>query len=116
MKQSKRTFVEKLDFITSVGFLTGGDAREAAGLSGNGPTAVITDLCVMRPDPLTRELKVSNIHPGVNRETIKASTGWTVGFAETCEHTPPPTAHELETLRDLKTRTALAHGIQGGAE
>jgi glutaconate CoA-transferase subunit B len=116
VKQSKRTFVEKLDFITSVGFLTGGDAREAAGLSGNGPTAVITDLCVMRPDPLTRELKVSNIHPGVNRETIKASTGWTVGFAETCEDTPPPTAHELETLRDLKTRTALAHGIQGDAE
>jgi len=87
VKQSKRTFVEKLDFITSVGFLTGGDAREAAGLSGNGPTAVITDLCVMRPDPLTRELKVSNIHPGVNRETIKASAGWTVDRSSTLSPT-----------------------------
>ena len=72
--------MEKLDFVTSVGFLTGGNAREAAGLPGKGPTAVITDLCMLRPDPVTRELKVASIHPGVSRETIVASTGWKVCF------------------------------------
>src|SRR6516165_9984198 len=67
VKQSKRTLVEKLDFVTSVGFLTGGNSRHAAGLRGNGPRAVITDLCVMCPDPVMRELIVASIHPCVER-------------------------------------------------
>jgi glutaconate CoA-transferase subunit B len=116
VKQSKRTFVKKLDFVTSVGFLTGGKAREAAGLSGKGPTAVITDLCILRPDAVTRELKVTSIHPGVDREAIAASTEWSVVFADGCEQTPSPTWDELEALRDLKARTAAAHGTQGDAE
>ena len=116
VKQSKRTFVKKLDFVTSVGFLTGGKAREAAGLSGKGPTAVITDLCILRPDAVTRELKVTSIHPGVDRQAIAASTGWRVVFADGCEQTPSPTGAELETLRDLKARSAAAHGAQRDAE
>jgi glutaconate CoA-transferase subunit B len=116
VKQTKRTFVEKLDFVTSVGFLTGGDTREKAGLSGNGPAAVITDLCILRPDPVSRELKVTSIHHGVTRDTIVANTGWTVGFADSFEKTPTPTQPELDTLRDLKARTAAAHGTQGDAE
>jgi glutaconate CoA-transferase subunit B len=116
VKQSKRTFVEKLDFVTSVGFLTGGNAREAAGLCGNGPAAVITDLCILRPDPDSRELKVTSIHWGVNRETIVANTGWRIGFADSCEKTPSPTAPELDTLRDLKARTAVVHGTPGDRE
>jgi glutaconate CoA-transferase, subunit B len=116
VKQSKRTFVEKLDFITSVGFLTGGSAREAAGLSGMGPAAVITDLCILQPDPITRELKVTSIHPGVDREMIGANTGWSVCFADGCELTARPTAAELDTLRDLKARTAVAHGMPGDPE
>lgn len=115
VKQSKRTFVEKLDFITSVGFLTGGDAREKAGLSGQGPVAVITDLCVLRPHPVTRELQVASIHPGVSRESIAANTGWTLQFDESCRQTEAPTAYELEILRDLQARTAAAHGMQGEA-
>ena len=58
MKHSKRTLVDKLDFVTSVGFLTGGDAREKLGLPGKGPAAVITDLCILRPNPRSRELEV----------------------------------------------------------
>jgi len=116
VKQSKRTFVEKLDFVTSVGFLSGGNAREAAGLRGKGPVAVITDLCILRPDATTRELTVASIHPGVERDTISANTSWRIQFAEDCGQTPAPTAQELETLRDLKARTAAAHGIQGDAE
>jgi len=116
VKQSKRTFVEKLDFVTSVGFLMGGNSREATGLKGNGPTAVITDLCILRPDPVTLELKVSSIHPGVRRETIVASTGWSVEFADKCEETPTPEPSALVTLRQLKARTIAAHGTQGDAE
>jgi glutaconate CoA-transferase, subunit B len=112
VKQSKRTFVEKLDFITSVGFLNGGDWREQAGLAGKGPVAVITDLCILRPHPVTRELQVASIHPGVSRETIFAATGWTIQFADGCSQTEAPEFGELEVLRDLKARTAAAHGAQ----
>lgn len=115
VKQSKRTFVKKLDFITSVGFLTGGDSRERAGLTGKGPVAVITDLCILRPDPVTRELKVASMHPGASREDLATSTGWQIQFEEHCGVTEPPTADELRALRDLKARTAAAHGIQGEA-
>ncbi|HET7102920.1 MAG TPA: CoA-transferase subunit beta [Terracidiphilus sp.] len=115
VKQSKRTFVEKLDFITSVGFLTGGNSREEAGLRGSGPTAVITDLCILRPDAVTRELKVTEIHPGVDRDAIKAASGWQIQFAGDCGQTPAPNPQELTTLRDLKARTAAAHGVQGDA-
>jgi len=113
VKQSKRTFVEKLDFVTSVGFLTGGNSREAAGLSGKGPVAVITDLCILTPDPHSRELKVASIHPGVDREAVVANTGWPVQFAEDCGQTIAPTEQELAVLRDLKERTDAAHETQG---
>lgn len=115
VKQSKRTFVEKVDFITSVGFLSGGRSREDAGLRGKGPVAVITDLCIMRPDPESRELTVASIHPGVDRATITANTGWAIQFAKECVETEMPSDRELSVLRDLKARTAAAHGVQGEA-
>jgi glutaconate CoA-transferase subunit B len=114
LKQSNRTFVPKLDFITSVGHMTGGDSRAKLGLPGKGPAAVVTDLCILRPDAETRELMVTEIHPGVGREEIVAKTGWPVKFAAPCHATGLPTVHELETLRDLKQRTAAAHGMVGG--
>jgi len=113
VRQSKRTFVQKLDFITSVGHLTGGDSRARLGLPGKGPTAVITDLCILRPDPTTRELMVTHIHPGVTRETILDKTGWAIQFAEGCHATDLPSEHELQTLRNLHQRTAEAHGVVG---
>jgi glutaconate CoA-transferase subunit B len=113
VRQSKRTFVQKLDFITSVGHLTGGDSRAKLGLPGKGPTAVITDLCVLRPDSVTRELMVTHIHPGVTRETIVDKTGWAIQFAADCHETDLPSEHELQILRDLHQRTAEAHGVVG---
>lgn len=113
VKHSKRTLVNKLDFVTSVGFGTGGDAREKLGLTGKGPAAVITDLCILRPDQGSRELEVASIHPGVDRKTVADSTGWQIGFAEGCDVTKVPGPAELEVLRDLKARTAAAHGVQG---
>jgi glutaconate CoA-transferase subunit B len=115
VSQTKRTFVDKLDFVTSVGFLTGGDSRERAGLPGRGPAAVITDLCILRPHLKLRELEVTSIHPGVTRETIIQSTGWPIRFADNCIETKPPDSEELSKLRDLQTRTARAHGASGEA-
>ena len=113
VKQSNRTFVETLDFVTSVGFLDGGDARAKAGLRGKGPVAVITDLCILRPDPVTRELCVATIHPGVEREEIVAKTGWQIRFAPDCTETATPATEDLSVLRDLKARTAKVHGVEG---
>jgi len=68
MTQSRRGFVEKLDFITSLGHGEGGDHRTRLGVRTKGPTRLITDLCVFEPDPRTREMTVVSIHPGVSRE------------------------------------------------
>jgi glutaconate CoA-transferase subunit B len=109
LKQTARAFVEKLDFITSVGFLDGGDARVRLGLPGKGPVVVVTDLCIMQPDPQSKELTVTSLHPGVTREQVQAQTGWPIRFAEEVRQTPPPTPSEMEKLRDLERRTAIAH-------
>jgi glutaconate CoA-transferase subunit B len=114
VRQSKRTFVEKLDFITSVGFLTGGDSRKREGIPGKGPSAVVTDLCILRPEAGSSELTVSSIHPGASRELIVQKTGWKIRFAQECTETNPPTVHELEVLRDLKRRTLAVHSQPGG--
>jgi glutaconate CoA-transferase subunit B len=111
VRQSRKSFVEKLDFVTSAGFLTGGDSRREAGISGGGPTAVITDLCVLRPEPKSHEFIVASIHPGVSPEQISQNTGWKIRFEANCDETTPPTAHELRVLRDLKARNAVAHGM-----
>ncbi|MEP7069498.1 MAG: CoA-transferase subunit beta, partial [Usitatibacter sp.] len=94
----------------SVGHLDGGDSRAKSGARGAGPTAVITDLGVLAPDPVTRELTLVAIHPGITVEQAKASTGWDLKIAPGLAHTRAPTAAELETLRDLQARTAKAHG------
>jgi glutaconate CoA-transferase subunit B len=114
MRQSSRAFVDKLDFVTSVGHMDGGDARERAGLRGKGPVAVITDLCVMEPDPVTRELTVVSIHAGVTREQIEKATGWPIRFADQIIETVVPDESELGALRALQERTAAAHGTGGG--
>ena len=110
LRHDARAFVERLDFVTSVGFLEGGDARERAGLRGRGPTAVITDLCILEPDPTSKELLVTQIHPGVTREQIVEATGWPVRLTADVGQTEPPSAEVLEVLRDLQARTRRAHG------
>jgi len=110
LRQSKRAFVEKLDFLTSVGFGDGGDHRQRLGLPGKGPTTVVTDLCLFRPDPLTRELTVVALHPGVTPDQVQAATGWPVRFAPELVTIDEPTDLELAVLRDLQERTILAHG------
>jgi glutaconate CoA-transferase subunit B len=109
MAMGKRAFVETLPFITSLGHGTGGDARARAGARTAGPTRVITDLCVMRPDPESRELTVVSLHPGVTREQAQAQCGWALRFGAQVEETAAPTAEELVVLRALHERTKAAH-------
>lgn len=108
-KQSQRSMVDKIDFYTSFGHGDGGDHRTRLGIDTKGPTMLITDLAIWRPDSVTKEFTVVSLHPGVSRDDIQSTCGWTVKFADTLAETPPPTELELSTLRDLKARTRAAH-------
>ena len=110
MTQSRRSFVPAVDFVTSFGHGKGGDARQRLGLSTAGTSLVFTDLCVMRPHPLTKELEVTSIHQGVSAEQIVQATAWEVRFADPVEQTAAPSERELTTLRDLLARSAHTHG------
>jgi glutaconate CoA-transferase subunit B len=110
MRQGLRSFVEKLDFVTSLGHGPTGRERREMGILTEGPVLLVSDLCIMRPNPATKEFEVVSLHPGISRDRVRESTGWPVRFAEDVSETHAPTHTELATLRDLHTRTALAHG------
>jgi glutaconate CoA-transferase subunit B len=97
----RRRFVEKLDFLTTPGYLTGRGAREAAGLpAGTGPYRVITDLAVLGYHPETCRMQLLSLHPGVSLDRVRAATGFELAAAEPLGVTEPPTAEELRLLRD----------------
>ncbi|MBV9243380.1 MAG: CoA-transferase subunit beta [Methylobacteriaceae bacterium] len=109
MAMSPRAFVERLAFVTSLGHGSGPGSREALGVRTKGPTRVITDLCVLEPDPQTRELTVTFLHPGIARDKVAEQCAWPLRFAEHVAETPPPSAEELAVLRALHERTRQAH-------
>jgi glutaconate CoA-transferase subunit B len=109
MAQSRRSFVDRVDFITSFGHGTGGNHRQQLGLRTLGPTLVVTDLCIMRPDPISKELIVVSLHPGITRDQVQTNTGWQLRFAADLAETLAPTEQELTILRELQERTARAH-------
>ena len=96
----KRRFVEKIDFLTTPGYLTGPGARERAGLPpGTGPYKVITTLAVMGFHPESKRMEVESLHPGVTREEVIANTGFELLFKDPTATTPEPADAELEILR-----------------
>src|SRR4051812_3096877 len=101
VRQSRRAFVEQVDFITSVGHGDGPGARERLGLRGKGPTKVITDLGILEPDPETKELVLTHLHPGVSADQAREATGWDLQLAQDLQTTEPPTDAELQALREL---------------
>lgn len=116
LRHSRRNFVGTLDFVTTLGHGGGPGDRAALGLPGAGPTAVITDLGVLRPDPLTAELVLTELHPGVTAQQVREATGWDLKEADRIGVTAPPTSAELAALRALKAAThtspeAPAHHI-----
>lgn len=99
--QSPKRFVERLDFVTTPGYLGGPGAREEAGLPpGCGPRRIITDLAVLGFDGQTCLMCVESVHPGVDLETVLASTGFELGVPGTLAETPVPTVEQLRVLRD----------------
>ena len=111
MRHGPRAFVEKLDFLTSLGHGATGRERRALGIATEGPALIVTDLCAMRPDPGTNEFEVVSLHPGIARAEVREKTGWPIRFAARVDETPAPTSDELYALRDLNERTARAHGV-----
>ena len=109
LRQTPRAFVERLDFITSLGHGPTGRERRALGIGTRGPALLVTDLCMMTPHPETKAFEVVSLHPGVTRALVRERTGWPVHFAEPVAETPAPGMTELQTLRDLQARTARAH-------
>jgi glutaconate CoA-transferase, subunit B len=101
---SARTFVDHLDFRTTVGYGDGPGDRRRLGFPGRGPTAVVTDLGVLEPDPGSCELRLTQIHPGVEIDQVQEATGWDLQVVDDLGHTPPPTDEELSALRELLSR------------
>jgi glutaconate CoA-transferase, subunit B len=112
LAQSRRAMVERIDFVTSFGHGTGGDARRKLGITTKGPTLLVTDLAVWHADPESKEFIVTSLHPGVTQGQVQDTCGWPVRFAADVNETPPPTKLEIETLCDLHARTKAAHAAK----
>ncbi len=112
VRHSKRVFVDVLSFVTSVGFGAGAGDRERLGLRGAGPTQVITDLGVMEPDPVTCELTLIAVHPGVTVDEVLGATGWPLRVADGVAITQAPAENELAAMRELQARTKEAHSAR----
>jgi glutaconate CoA-transferase subunit B len=114
MPHNARAFVPKLDFLTTLGHGRTGRERRQIGIPTSGPMLLVTDLCIMEPEPDTCEFVVTSLHPGVSRDQVRQNTGWEVRFADKIGETGEPSSHELDVLRALHARTARAH--QNSAE
>ena len=103
MRQSKRSFVERIDFRTSAGNLGGAEdaerIRREQGWLGRGPSVVVTDLGIWHFDD-GGEMRLDSLHPGVTLEDVRTATGWEPGLAEALQETPAPTADELRLIRE----------------
>jgi glutaconate CoA-transferase subunit B len=100
MRLKRRAFVDKLDFLTSPGHLTGGDSRVQLGLPGGGPELVITDKAILNFDNPEREMQLSELYPGVTAKDVQAEVGWQLRLATTIGETAAPTTEELHLIRD----------------
>lgn len=98
--QTQRAFPEKVDFISSPGYLGGGDERVRRGIRGGGPEVVITDKGIYHPHPETRELMLVSIHPGVTLDDVRNTLGWEVRVSSECATTAVPDAAMLKILRE----------------
>ena len=109
LKATPRSFVPKLDFRTSAGFLEGHGARRATGARGGGPGKVITDFGLLSPQDGSQELELTALFEDATVEEARAAVGWPLRIATRVERITPPTSTEIETLRALQARTREAH-------
>jgi glutaconate CoA-transferase subunit B len=107
VRQTTRSFVERVDFVTSVGFGSGPGDRERLGLTGAGPRKIITDLGILEPDPVTLEFTLTALYPGVTAAAARERTGWDLAVAAEPEMIAGPSPAELDALRKF------THGAPG---
>jgi glutaconate CoA-transferase subunit B len=101
-RQTRRSFVDRVDFVTSVGFGAGPGDRARLGLTGAGPKRVITDLGVLEPDPDSCQLVLTGLYRGVSVADVRANTGWELAVPGPPAEIPPPDRAELAALRALR--------------
>jgi len=99
MKHERRRFPPRVDYLTSVGWIEGGDSRKRVGLKRGGPVTVVTDLCVMKFDERAKRMYVAEVHPGVSFERIQRETGFPLDFSR-ARMTPEPTEEEIKLIRE----------------
>ncbi len=100
LKQNVKSFPEKIDFITSPGYIDRTNLRSRFDMPGRGPVLVITDLGVYIFSEDTHEMVLSEVHPGVSLEKIKENLGWDVRIDKSLKETTPPTEEELKIIRE----------------
>jgi glutaconate CoA-transferase subunit B len=98
-KHEKRRFPEKVDYITSPGWLEGGASRRNSGLIRGGPATVVTTMGVMRFRPDSKAIYLASFHPGLTPESVAQETGFGIEIGAAVE-TLPPTPEELRILRE----------------
>lgn len=110
MNHEKRRFLQKVSYVTSPGFGSGGDWRRRIGLRGGGPSAVITTKGILRFEADNKEMILESVHPGVSVEDILENTGWNLKRAPNIEETKPPTRSELRIIRQYDARGFWTRG------
>ncbi|GBG01370.1 3-oxoadipate--succinyl-CoA transferase subunit B [Azospira sp. I13] len=94
-----KRFVDEVDYISSPGYLEGGDARERYGFVGGGPAAIVTTLGILRPHPETKEFWLDAYYPFSSVDEVRANTGWDLKVFRHARMIAPPTVAEVEALR-----------------
>jgi glutaconate CoA-transferase, subunit B len=106
-KHERRRFVERVDFVTSPGYLSGGTSRTEAGLLLARPVGVITDLAALDFEPVSKRMRLTALQAGVTREQVQAATGFEMLIAADVRELDPPSDPELEVLRSLERSPTL---------
>ena len=107
-------FVEKLDYLTSPGYLDGGDSREQSGLfpKGSGPSMLLTTKGIFRFDAVTKEMYLAQIHPKVKLDEVKKDVPWDLNIADDLSETPHPTDAEIDFIRNFAPNMAIGRELR----
>lgn len=113
MPLQKRRFLEKVDYISSPGYLSGYDSREKAGLKRGGPAAIITNKCIFRFDETSKEAYLYSVHPGVTIEEVRGEVSWDLIVPDVVKTTEPPTVTQIAIIRKLDpNQIYIGKGLQ----
>ncbi len=109
------SFVNQLDYLTSPGYLDGGDSRDRSGFFplGSGPAALISTKGIFRFDPKTKEMYLERIHPGVTLESIEKDIPWKLKVSQDLKATERPSDEEIDFIRDFAPELSAGTALTG---